>query len=139
MVAEDHAVREVLKKVVADAAINAEQVQELENFVRQDWVIDQDEAKFLFRVNHAIGEYDENCPQWTKFFVTSIARMVVFDMNTPGQIDTAEGDWLGEMFDEFSVGNESESALIADLKKTTSSISGKIAQRIQPDTEKPLS
>ncbi len=135
MVAEDHAVREVLKKVVADSAINAQQVEALENFVRQDWVIDQNEAKFLFRVNHAVGKNDEDCPQWTQFFVTSIARLVVFDLNTPGQIDEAEGDWLAEMLDENSVGNDSELALIAEIKKNTTSVSGKIAQRLPTNDE----
>jgi len=138
MVAEDHPVREVLKNVVADAAINADQVRELEKFVREDWIIDDREAKFLFRVNHALGDNQDDCPEWTRFFVYTIARLVVLDMNTPGQIDEAEGDWLGEMFDEYSVGNDSELALIAELQKTTTLIAGKIGQRIQPANEKPI-
>lgn len=132
MVAEDHPVREVLKNIVASSTINAEQVRELESFVRQDWVIDETEGKFLFRLNHALGEDFEGCPEWTHFFVTSITRMVVLDMNTPGQIDEAEGDWLGEMLDEFSVANESEQKLLAEIQKTTTAIVGKIGQRIQP-------
>jgi hypothetical protein len=132
MVADDHPVREVLKQVVADSAINADQVRELEKFVRQDWVIDEQEAKFLFRVNHALGQDFEDCPEWTEFFVSSIARLAVLDMNTPGQIDEAEGDWLGEMLDEYSIDNVSEKQLLAELQKTTSSIAGKIGQRIQP-------
>lgn len=132
MVAEDHPVREVLKKVVEDASINADQVRELESFVRQDWVIDDQEGKFLFRVNHALGAEFESCPEWTSFFVNSITRFAVLDMNTPGQIDESEGNWLGDMLDEYSVGNVSENQLLAEIKKTTTSIAGKLGQRIQP-------
>ena len=131
MVAEEHPVREVLKNVVANASITAEQVRELEEFVRQDWVIDEQEGKFLFRVNHALGSDFESCPEWTNFFVTSISRFTVLDMNTPGQIDESEGNWLGEMLDEYSVANLSENQLLAELQKSTTSIAGKIRDRIQ--------
>lgn len=128
---ENHPVREVLQNVVQNAAINADQVKQLEQFVREDWVIDENEAKFLFRVNKALGDNEDDCPEWTQFFVTSISRLVVMDMNTPGEIDETEGDWLAEMLDEFSIDNDSEKKLIFELQKTTSSIAGKLGQRIQ--------
>ena len=131
MGSEDHPVREILKQVVQDTEINADQVKELERFVKQDWVIDQDEAKFLFRVNEALGSNHDDCPEWSQFFVTSISRFVVMDMNSPGEIDEAEGNWLAEMLDEFSVDNESEKKLIYEIQKTTSSIGGTLGQRIQ--------
>lgn len=131
MGSENHPVREVLKLVVQEAAISTGQVQELERFVREDWVIDEDEAKLLFRVNQALGCNEDNCSEWTKFFVTSICRFVVMDMNTPGEIDESEGNWLAEMLDEFSVENDSEQALIMELRKTTTSIGGKLGERIQ--------
>ena len=131
MGSENHPVREVLKQVVQDTEINADQVKELARFVKQDWVIDQDEAKFLFRVNEALGSNHDDCPEWSQFFVTSISRFVVMDMNSPGEIDEAEGNWLAEMLDEFSVDNESEKKLIYEIQKTTSSIGGTLGQRIQ--------
>jgi hypothetical protein len=131
MGSENHPVREVLQKVVQDAAINADQVKELESFVNADWVIDEDEAKFLFRVNKALGDSKQVCPEWTQFFVMSISRFVVMDLNTPGEIDEAEGDWLADMMNEFSIDNESEQKLIFELQKTTSSIGGKLGKWIQ--------
>lgn len=131
MGSENHPVREVLIKVLQDNAINADQVKGLERFVREDWVIDGDEATLLFRVNKAIGCNEDQCAEWTQFFVTSISRFVVMDMNTPGEIDESEGDWLAELLDEYSVDNKSEKALIFELQKTTSSIGGKLGQRIQ--------
>lgn len=131
MSSDDHPVREVLTKVIQDAAINPAQVKELERFVREDWIIDHDEAKFLFRVNQALGCNEDDCAEWTKFFVTSICRFVVQDLDTPGEIDATEGDWLAEMLETFSVANDSENALILELQNTTTSIGGKLGQRIQ--------
>ena len=131
MGSENHRVREVLKDVVEQRTINPDQVKELERFVREDWVIDENEAKFLFRVNHALDSNEDDCAEWIQFFVTSIARFVVLDMNSPGEIDEAEGDWLADMLDEFSVDNDAEKKLIFELQKTTTSIAGKLAQRIQ--------
>ncbi|MEM9944296.1 MAG: hypothetical protein AAF939_22265 [Planctomycetota bacterium] len=125
-------VHQILEEIVEAKAITAEQVGSLENFVRKDWVIDENEGKLLFRVNHSLGgdPEEDQAPEWTKFFVTSISRLVVMDMNTPGEIDQAEGDWLGSMFDSYSVGNATEAALLKDIKQSTTSVHGKISQRI---------
>jgi hypothetical protein len=132
MVAENHPVREVLQKIVVDKSISADQVLELEKFVGEDWVIDENEAEFLFRVNQALGSNHNDCEPWTQFFVSSISRFVVMDMNTPGEIDPLEGDWLAKMLDEFSVGNQTEQKMLLELQKCSSSIAGKLGETIQP-------
>ena len=128
---DNHPVREMLQKIVQEATINADQVRELERFVKEDWVIDEDEAKLLFRINGALEGSDNICPEWTQFFVASISRLVVMDMNSPGEIDESEGNWLAEMMNEFSIDNESEQKLILELQKTTSSIGGRLGSWIQ--------
>ena len=128
---DNHPVREMLHKIVQEAAINADQVRELERFVKEDWVIDKDEAKLLFRINRALDDSENICSEWTQFFVASISRLVVMDMNSPGEIDESEGDWLADMMNEFSIDNESEQKLIFELQKTTSSIGGKLGSWIQ--------
>ena len=130
MVAENHPVREVLKQVVTQTTVSAEQVRILEQFVKQDWVIDEHEAKFLFRVNQALGSNHDDCAEWTDFYVTSICRLVVMDMNSPGQIDSEEGDWLASMFDKYSVDNDSQKKLMFELQKSTTSIKGKLGERL---------
>jgi len=55
MGSDNHPVREVLRDIIESSSISAEQVKTLEDFVRQDWVIDKDEAKLLLRVNHALN------------------------------------------------------------------------------------
>ena len=132
MVSEDHPVRKVLEKIVADTKITAEQVRELENFISEDWIIDELEAEVLFRVNKALGSNEDDCPEWTEFFLRSICKLVVMEMSSPGEIDQSEGDWLGEMFEKYSVENESQEKLLFELQKSTTSIEGKIAEKIQP-------
>lgn len=123
-------IREILKKVVALGKITAEEVEAIEAYIESDGVIDQSEAKLLFRINHALESNHDDCDEWTDFYVTNICRYVVMDMNTPGQIDEEEGDWLGEMFDNYSIDNVAEQTLVAEIKKTTTLIEGKIRDRI---------
>jgi hypothetical protein len=131
MVSEDHPVRKLLAEVVKATVVNAEQVAILEDYIKKDWVVDQKEAHLLFRVNEALGSNHDDCPEWADFFVTTITRFVVMDMSTPGEIDEIEGDWLEEMLVECAVGNIAERRLIADIKKTTTSIKGKVVHRFQ--------
>ena len=133
--ADHQEVRDILTSVVETKIITADQVSVLEKFVRADWVIDANEAALLFKVNEALGSNHDDCPEWTSFFVTNICRLVVMDMNSPGQIDKEEGDWLEEMFSNYAVGNLSEDALIAELKKLSSSIDGAVSSRFESTEE----
>ena len=131
MSADNHPVRNVLKEIFDSSFINAEQVKHLKDFVLQDWVIDQTEAEQLLKVNHALGQNDENCPEWSGFFVNSISRLIIFDMNSPGEIDAEEGDWLASILDKYSIGNDSEKQLLTEIQKLVSSVQGKLGDRIQ--------
>ena len=129
----NHPVRDILKNIFDSCSISAEQVKHLEDFVQQDWVIDKNEAEQLLRVNHALNQNDENCPEWSDFFVTSISRLIIFDMNSPGEIDAEEGDWMTSMLEKYSIGNKSEKQLMRKIQKLASSIKGKLSDQIQPD------
>ena len=131
MGSEDHPVREIIQQVVESTRITADQVRSLEDFVKADWVVDHEEAKFLFKVNRALGQNHDDCPEWTEFFVRTVCRLIVMDMDTPGHIDEEEGDWLDEMFTSFAVDNDSEHALLAEIRKTTTQVDGKFAARLQ--------
>ena len=129
----NHPVRNVLKEILDSSSINAEQVKCLEYFVRQDWVIDKTEVEQLLKVNHSLNQNDENCPEWSTFFVASISRLIIFDLNSPGEIDAEEGDWMASMLDQYSIGNKSEKQLLIDVQKLASSIQGKLGDLIQPN------
>ena len=123
---------EILEKIMKDGTVDSQEVTALENMVNADWVVDQNEVELLFKVNQAIGDNDEDCPEWTKFFVATVTRLLVADMETPGTIDTEEGDWLGNLFEQNAVGNKTEKDLIYEIQNTTTSINGKISELIKP-------
>lgn len=121
----------ILNDILSSHKVDAAQVKALEGFVNADWVVDHEETELLFKANQALGENDEHCPEWSDFFVSSVARVVVMDMETPGEIDEQEGNWLGGLFEQYGTGNNSESRLCAEIKKTTSKIEGKAAEKLQ--------
>ena len=123
---------EILEKIMQDGKVDVQEVNALENMVKADWVVDHHEVELLFKVNNAIGDNDEACPQWTKFFIATVTRLLVADMDTPGTIDTEEGNWLGNVFEKYSVGNKTENDLMHEIKNTTTAIHGKIGEVIKP-------
>ena len=123
---------EILEKIMKDGVVDKREIDALERLVKADWVVDRHEVELLFKVNKAIGENDDQCPGWTRFFVATVTRLIVADMETPGTIDADEGDWLGEVFEAHSVGNDTEKQLIYDIQNTTTSVSGKISKLMKP-------
>lgn len=121
----------ILNEIIASAHVDPGQVKALEGFVNADWVVDHDETELLFKVNQALADNDEACPEWSDFFVSTVTKMLVMDMETPGEIDSEEGNWLGSLFDQYSVGNFTETRLCNEIKETTTKIEGKILERFE--------
>ena len=121
---------QILEKVMADGVVDADEVRALDCKLKQDWVVDRGEIELLFRVNKSLGERSDTCDEWTSFFVDNVSRLLIMDLDTPGEIDEAEGDWLADVLDQHSVGNTTELALIDALRKGTSRIAGRITQRV---------
>ena len=44
----------------------------------------------------------------------------------------SEGDWLGGLFDQYSIGNHAEKRLCSEIASSTSKIEGKLASRVSP-------
>ena len=123
---------EILEKIMKDGTVDSQEVEALEEMVKADWIVDRHEVELLFKVNKAVGENDEDCPQWSKFFVATVTRLLVADMETPGTIDAEEGDWLGTVFESNQAGNKTEKDLMFEIQNTTTDISGKISELIKP-------
>ena len=122
--------KSLMQQILESGDINASQIQQLDQQLNSDWVVDQDEIESLFKINQAIGGKDEDCPEWTEFFVRNVTRLVVMDLYTPGEIDPSEGDWLGGVLEAYRVNNETESKLVHEIKETTTSIAGKLGEMI---------
>ncbi len=85
---------EIIKDLVAEGKVSTEAVQALDKHLNADWIITADEAEMLFRINKLVGRNDENCETWTELYVNAIARFVVYDLNTPGEVSADEAEWI---------------------------------------------
>ena len=120
---------EVLRKIDSTKKVTAADVEILADKVNQNWTIGLSEAEILFKVNKSV---DEVCPEWTEFFVSSISRLIVMDMNTPGEINDSEGDWLADMFQTHAADNSTQESLVHELRNLSGKIGGRIGEQIQP-------
>ena len=123
---------EVLRQIVSTKKVSAADVKILSDKVNEDWTIDLNEAEILFKVNQAIGSADSDCPEWTEFFVKSISGLIEMDMNTPGEVNDSEGDWLANMFESHDAGNQTQKSLVHQLRELSGKIGGRIGEQIQP-------
>lgn len=120
---------EVLQQIISTKKVTAADVKILSDKVKENWKIDLNEAEILFKVNKSI---DDACPEWTEFFVNSISQLIVMDMNTPGEIDDPEGDWLADMFQAHDAGNATQDSLVNELRNLSGKIGGRIGEQFQP-------
>ena len=120
---------EVLQQIISTKKVTAADVKILSDKVKENWKIDLNEAEILFKVNKSIGDA---CPEWTEFFVNSISQLIVMDMNTPGEIDDSEGDWLADMFQAHDAGNATQDSLVNELRNLSGKIGGRIGEQFQP-------
>ena len=123
---------EILEKIMRDGVVSCSEVDALERLVKADWIVDRNEVELLFKVNKAIGDGDEHCPEWTDFFVSTVTRLIVEDLDSPGVIDQEEGDWLGNVFRENKCENASEKKLIFRIQNTTTEIQGSVSEFLAP-------
>lgn len=123
---------QIVEKIVAEKTVNKQLISALESHIQADWVVDHDEVEMLFKCNQAIDHEDQVCPEWIRFFKDVVARLVVMDMHTPGEIDEEEGNWLAGVVEKYEVGNEAEEKLFYELQNLSTSISGRIGDRLTP-------
>ena len=123
--------KKLINQIIESGNVTPDQIRDLDSELNSDWVVNQEEIDLLFQLNNSLGGKDENCPEWTEFFVRNVTRLVVMDMYTPGEIDGDEGNWLGGVFEKYRVHNDTETKLVDEIKKTTTSIQGKFQSLIQ--------
>ena len=120
---------EVLQQIISNKKVTAAEVKILSDKVNENWQIDLSEAEILFRVNKSVSDV---CPEWTEFFVNSVSRLIVMDMNTPGEINDSEGDWLVDMLEAHGADNGPQESLVNELRQMSGKIGGRIGEQIQP-------
>lgn len=118
---------QILDFIKEGGSIDKKGIDALTGHLNADWIIDLNEAEFLFQVNAAIGSRDEESEEWPEFFKDNVSKLVLFDLHTPGEIDEAEGNWLADMLNKFGCQNQSEKLLVEYIRDNAKSIAGKFA------------
>ena len=84
---------ELKTAVIADGLIDADEAKNLRQRLYADGVIDREEADFLFVVNDAVSDAD-NDPAWQALFVEALTSHVLDDEESPNVLDDDEAAYL---------------------------------------------
>lgn len=112
--------QELKADLLADGIIDAAEVAKLKEILYADGIIDKDEAEFLFEINDAVTD-KENDPSWETFFIQAISDFLLKDEVSPGEIDTDEAAWLVEKIGADGQVDGTEKALLMNLQKEAKS------------------
>ncbi|MDA7878372.1 hypothetical protein N9B39_02350 [bacterium] len=123
---------QIVESAQSNGTLTPEDVKNLRVCLDNDWIIDQTEAELLFKLNQTLGStYTQ--PGWTDLFVQSLVKLVLFDMETPGEIGSVEGDWLDNMLNLYAVGSPAEVAMTKKLTLEATTIQGAFAERLRKE------
>ncbi len=92
--------------------------------------VDRAEADFLFDLNDAASGKD-NSPAWKDLFVEALAKHVLEDEESPGEIDEAEADWLISRIEGDDTYDENEKALLSHIKTNAKKVHDKLNFKLQ--------
>jgi hypothetical protein len=107
-------------EILADGIIDAAEVKEIEEVIYSDGVIDQEEADFLFELNDAVSE-KENDHGWASLFIEAITSFLLDDETSPGEIDSDEAEWLFNKVQGDGQVDDIEKKLLLNLKEKAKS------------------
>jgi uncharacterized membrane protein YebE (DUF533 family) len=107
---------ELKKAILKDGIIDEAEVDTLREMLYADGEVDRQEADFLFELNDAVSG-KANSPEWTEFFVEAISSYLLDDQNSPNEIDDEEAEWLRSKIEGDGKLDDTERALIDNLKK----------------------
>lgn len=127
--------KSVKEAVLDDGVVDLEEVQMLKKVIYGEGgaggtSVDRSEADLLFEINDAVTGKD-NTTEWTEFFVEAISSHVLDDDESPNEIDEAEGDWLISQIEGDGEYDETEKALLANIKAKATAITGKLKLKIE--------
>ena len=107
-------------EILADGIIDAAEVKEIKEVIYSDGVIDQEEADFLFELNDAVSE-KENDHSQASLFIEAITSFLLDDETSPGEIDSDEAEWLFNKVQGDGQVDDIEKKLLLNLKEKAKS------------------
>ena len=122
--------RSLVQAILNDGHLDDSRIDQIERALKSDWIVDRSEIERLFQINQRIGNRDEEIPRWTEVFVDNVTRLVVLDLDSPGEIDDSEGNWLSDLLERYPAGNASEAKLLAGIRELAKIVRGRLAERL---------
>jgi uncharacterized membrane protein YebE (DUF533 family) len=111
---------ELLKsEILKDGVIDAAEVKQLQAAVFEDGIIDAHEVALLMELNNEVSG-KANHPSWEQFFIKAVAAYMLEDVNSPGEIDEDEAEWLHEQLSADGKIDNVERNLLLHLKERSS-------------------
>ncbi len=117
MNADSSDARLICEQVIIDGVVSSDEVSRLSQYVDADRVVGREEAEWLLRVNAATRHNRKNCTEWPDFFISTITRFIVFDMNTSGEVASDEAAWLLGHFPAGESLSETECGLFREIRR----------------------
>lgn len=114
------------KELLADGIIDSKEVKTIKAVIYEDGKIDKDEADFLFELNDAVSG-KENAPEWKDLFVDAITAFVLEDEVSPNEIDDDEAEYLYNQIKGDGQVDDTERALLENIKAKAKSFPEKLA------------
>ncbi len=120
--------------VLADGVIDDDEITQIKTVIYGSGGgagegVDRAEADFLFRLNDAVTG-NNNTAAWQTLFVEAISKHVLEDDESPGAIDNDEATWLLAKIDGDGQIDDTEKALLANIKANATSIDDTLQARL---------
>ena len=112
---------ELRDAIIADGVVDSSEVETIRARLYADGVIDRDEAQFVFDVNDAVTGA-ANHESWRTLFVEVICDNLLNDADSPNEVDAAEASWLLDRIQAEGQLDDSEKALLAELRSRSLSM-----------------
>ena len=121
---------ELKKDLLSDGIIDIEEVETIKHKIYEDGKIDREEANFLFELNDAVTGKD-NAPEWKELFIDAITAYVLEDEMSPDVIDEDEADYLYEQINGNGQIDDTERALLENIKAKAKNFPEKLASLLK--------
>jgi uncharacterized membrane protein YebE (DUF533 family) len=105
---------ELAEAIIADGIVDADEVKKISERIYADGIIDRDEADFLFTINDAVSDHD-NDPSWQKLFVDALTAHVLEDETSPDVLDDDEAQYLISKIQGDDKVDTTEQALMVNI------------------------
>ena len=120
--------------VLEDGIIDADEVETIKTVIYgtgsgEGEGVDRAEADFLFDLNDATSG-KENASSWNDLFVEALAKHVLEDEISPGEIDEDEAEWLINRIEGDDKYDDNEKALLTHIKIHAKKINTKLQFKI---------